>query len=57
MAEYAVYRGDELIIIGTLKECAERLNTTEQMIKYYSYPSHKKRAEGKNQIIVERLDD
>jgi len=47
MTEYAVYRGDELIIIGTLKECAERLSTSEQMIKYYSYPSQKKRAEGK----------
>ena len=34
MTEYAVYRGDELIIIGTLKECAERLSTTEQLIKY-----------------------
>jgi hypothetical protein len=57
MTEYAVYKGDELIVIGTLKECAERLSTSEQMIKYYSYPSQKKRAEGKNQIIVERLDD
>lgn len=57
MDEYAVYKGDELIIIGTLKECAERLNTSEKMVKYYSYPSQKKRAEGTNKIIVERLDE
>jgi len=57
MTEYAVYKGDELIIIGTLKECAERLSTTEQMIKYYSYPSQKNRSEGKDRYIVERLDD
>ncbi|GEM04137.1 hypothetical protein HMI01_11250 [Halolactibacillus miurensis] len=57
MTEYAVYRGDEFIIVGTLEECAERLNTSEQMIKYYSYPSQKKRSEGTNKILVERLDD
>ena len=57
MREYAVYKGDELIIIGTLKECAERLKTSEKMVKYYSYPSQKKRSEGTNKILVERLDD
>jgi len=57
MREYAVYKGDELIIIGTLKECAERLKTSEKMVKYYSYPSQKKRSEGKDRYIAERLDD
>jgi hypothetical protein len=57
MTEYAVYKGDELIIIGTLKECAERLNISEQLVKYYSYPPQKKRSDGKDKILVERLDD
>lgn len=41
--EYAVYRGDELLIIGTIVECAKELNMSEKTIRYYSYPSHLKR--------------
>lgn len=42
--EYAVYKGDDLLCIGTAEECAEALNVTKQAILFYQYPSYQKRA-------------
>ena len=51
--EYAVYKGDELLVIGTLKECAEKLNVTESTIFYYQFESYQKRAKNpKNRRIT-----
>lgn len=40
---YAYYKGDELVLIGTVKEIAEYLNVKESTIyRYYCRPKHLK---------------
>lgn len=34
--DYAVYRGEEFVDIGTAKELAKRLNTTPRTIQWYA---------------------
>lgn len=41
--EYAVYKGDELICIGTAKECADILNIKPSSVKWLTTPTAKKR--------------
>lgn len=56
--EYALYKGDELIQIGTIKELAKAQNVTEHTIKYYSYPCYLKRIKNsKKRKVVVPLDD
>lgn len=48
--EYAVYDGDELLVIGTAKECAEHLGIKVGTVLRYITPSHKKRLSKRNAI-------
>lgn len=41
--EYALYKGDNLIGIGTAKELAEQFGVKVQTIHYYSTPAYKQR--------------
>lgn len=41
--EYAIYRGDEFLCIGTRKECAEWLGTTESHVQQLLSPVRKER--------------
>lgn len=54
--EYALYRGDEFLMIGTKKECAKYLKVKEQTIDFYATPKHWKRTKGKG-ILAYRFDD
>lgn len=45
--EYAVYKGEEILAIGTLTECAKALKVKEGTVRFYATPAHKKRT-GKN---------
>lgn len=45
MIEYAIYRGDTFLFIGTLKECAKRLDIQEASINFWTTPSGKKKFE------------
>lgn len=50
---YAVYKGDELICVGTAKECAEFTGMKESTINWASSPAALKRAKKwKNAIEV-----
>ena len=40
---YAVYQEDDLVYLGTAKECAEYLNITVESIRKYSTPGHHKK--------------
>ncbi|MDT1995190.1 hypothetical protein CKN82_07045 [Carnobacterium divergens] len=57
--EYAVYKGDELLGIGTAKELAERLKVKVETIKFYSTASYQKRIkkENHNRLISVKLED
>lgn len=42
-AEYALYKGDELMGIGTVDELADQQGIKETTIRYYLTPSYQKR--------------
>lgn len=58
--EYALYKGDQFVDIGTLKDLAKKLNVNEKTIQYYSTPSHLKRCQkfngSDNYLVVVKLD-
>ena len=41
--EYALYKGEELLRIGTLKEIAESENVKLETIQFYMKPTYKRR--------------
>lgn len=41
--EYAVYKGDNLVCIGTAKECAAEMGVQPETIKFYTTPTYQKR--------------
>ncbi|ELV4714333.1 hypothetical protein [Listeria seeligeri] len=56
MTEYAMYKGDDLLLIGTLTELAEFKNVTRDTILFYMSNSYKKRV-GENGLIVIKIED
>jgi len=56
MKEYALYKGDNLIGIGTIKELAELTNVKEETIKFYGMPAHIKRKKTNNFKILVKLE-
>ena len=53
--EYALYKGDTFIAIGTTKELAEYLGVSKRTIHFYSTPTYMKRNK-ENHYIVIRID-
>lgn len=49
--EYALYKGDEFIDLGTIEELAERMGVAPKTIRYYQTPIYKKKAK---MIQIER---
>lgn len=41
--EYALYKGDEFIDLGTIEELAERMGVAPNTIRYYQTTIYKKR--------------
>lgn len=42
--EYAVYKGEDIICIGTAVTCAHHLGVTVKTIQWYATPTGQKRA-------------
>lgn len=61
MKEYAIYRGDSLIFIGTIKECAEHMGVEPKTVRFYTTPAYQRRVEkrknARNCLAVVCLDD
>lgn len=59
--EYAVYKGETLLAMGTAAECAETLNVKPEYIRWLTMPTAKRRlAKRKNPdncTVGFRLDD
>ena len=57
--EYALYRGEEFIDIGTSKELAEKLNITVKSVQWYASCNRWKNTVNgrKNRITIIPLDD
>lgn len=61
MPEYAMYKGEELLYIGTLEEIAKERGVLKDTIKFYTTPTYQrritKRKNPRNYIMLTRLDD
>jgi hypothetical protein len=59
--DYAVYKGDSLICIGSLKECAAHMDVLPETIRFYTTPTYEKRIakrkNPRNYITVIKLED
>ncbi len=56
MKEYAVYKGEEILALGTAKEIAKQLNVKEKTVYFWCMPSHHKRNK-KNAKFAIRLEE
>lgn len=60
MKEYALYKGEECLAIGTIKEIAEHMKVKPETIKFYMRPTYKKRGLGlksNNRRILIKLEE
>ncbi len=56
MKEYALYKGDKFIDIGTKEYLAKLLNVRKETIEFYASPTQLKRNRD-NCYVVVRIDD
>lgn len=55
---YAMYRDDDLLVVGTLEEIAKHQNMTVGNVRFMAYPSYHKRSAGRNnRRLVYRLEE
>lgn len=55
--EFALYKGDTFIMIGTADEIAKSRNIAIKTVYYLSTPAHHKRAKKTNNyLLAEKLD-
>lgn len=54
---YTLYKGEELLDVGTVRELAERTGRREEYIRWLATPSYKRRAEGHDRLAVYRVED
>ncbi|EGC1201767.1 hypothetical protein H8479_000043 [Listeria monocytogenes] len=55
VTEYALYKADELLIIGTVDELAEFQEVKRETILFYATPSYRKRTTDKGLRVI-RVD-
>lgn len=55
--EYALYKGDELLGIGTIKELSEELGVLPETIYFYKSSTYAKRGPGKNRRVLVAVED
>lgn len=57
IATYALYRGDELLDVGTCAELAERRGVRPETIYYYTSPAYRKKwTRDDKRVYVTRVD-
>lgn len=57
LKEYAVFKGEEMLAMGTYKEICERLNISYQTFRYYGTNTYKKRTKEENARRLVCLND
>lgn len=57
LKEYAVFKGEEMLAMGTYKEICERLNISYQTFRYYGTNTYKKRTREENARRLVCLND
>jgi hypothetical protein len=56
LVEYALYKGDKFINIGTKEYLAKLLNVRKETIEFYASPTKLKRNKDNGYVVV-RIDD
>lgn len=56
MKEYALYKGEELLALGTIREIARQLNIKENTVRRYGSPSQAEK-NSRSGIVLITLDD
>lgn len=57
MKEYALYKGEECLAIGTIREIAEKMKVKVRTITFYKTPTYKKRCKNsKKRLTMVELD-
>lgn len=54
--EYALYKGEDMLAMGTLDDIAAEMGVKRRTIIYYGTPSYEKRGRGNNKRKLIRLD-
>ena len=55
--EYALYKGEECLAIGTIKEIAEKMKVKVRTIYFYTMPTYKRRCKNSvNRLTMICLD-
>lgn len=54
---YAMYKGDELLVVGTLEEIAEHQGMTIGNVRFMTYPSYHKRSATRDRRLVFKLEE
>ena len=54
---YAIYRGDEFIDVGTIKELSKRLGKTQEAIYFMTTPVAKRRDINYNNLVAYQIED
>lgn len=58
---YALYKGDEFLCMGTIKEIAKKMGVSERTIRFYSSPVYQRRGRGEKgncrRILVKIIEE
>ena len=60
-SEYAIYKGDEVQVVGTLQQCADAMEVSTATIEYYASPAHHRKIAqvknpGEHQTLAVRVE-
>lgn len=55
--EFACYKGDEFIAIGTIKELAEKTGYAESTLRFCTHPASRRRNNGNRLIVIQVEED
>ena len=52
-----LYKGDDVVDVGTIREIAKRRGVKESTVYYYSMPAYRRRGKGGNRLMLVRAGD
>ena len=55
MKEYALYKGDDVIAVGTIQEIAAKTNVKPDTIRFYTSPAYEKRLAARKDKNARRM--
>jgi len=56
--EYALYRGDEFVAVGTARELARKRGVKPSTIRFMASPAYRRRDSGRGaRVVAYRLED